>query len=734
MTSDPRFSWTDFYMEFASKLLAHYNDRTRLVEAVHRVSDRLNFRYLRKDQYADGSVGPLQDICPFTTMGTFNRGIVAANKHRIADELGRFLHVRNSAPESFDGIPVLNNQQSWFFRFAKDRDEDDIDVLWEVFTAAIQLANDDNDQTHRDFAKSYDSAIALPQVSLNLTIGLYWLRPHRFLTLDSKSRAYIDGELGITLPSEMPPSGSEYLELVDRVGARISESNSPVHSFAELAWTADKPTGPAVAVPNPSVWLVRAGANGEDDYANLEHGLAIIGWDEVPDLANAPDMNAIREQVQETYPDKSNQSIGSSSSQLKKYVLDIQLGDIIVLPLKTQPELVAMGTVTGPYVHREVAGAMRHTRSVNWIRPDILRSDFGQDLHQSLNINRTIYLIQGNDAERRVATMLDGSQDPDLDSNEETIGPEQPPLEPRNVPKYGIDHIVDDGCFIERSRLIAMLNRLKTKKNLILQGPPGTGKTWLAKKLAFALIGGKDDGRVRRVQFHPNLSYEDFIQGYRPDRNGKLTLVDGPFLEVIDAAKRDLSSDYTAPYVVVIEEVNRGNPAQIFGEMLTLLEADKRDRSEALRLAYATHEYEAVYIPKNLYVIGTMNVADRSIALVDLALRRRFAFVDLEPTFGDVWRDWVHKQTGLAADFLTIIEERMLSLNKRISEDRSLGPQFRVGHSYVTPTPGEPPIEDAVEWFTQVVETDIGPLLDEYWFDDVEKANDAKSELLKNLP
>ena len=224
------------------------------------------------------------------------------------------------------------------------------------------------------------------------------------------------------------------------------------------------------------------------------------------------------------------------------------------------------------------------------------------------------------------------------------------------------------------------------------------------------------------------MSYEDFMRGYRPDGDGSLTLIDGPFLEVVNDANNDSDNDY----VTVIEEINRGNPAQIFGEMLTLLEADKRDPSEALTLAYAKHEGEQVHIPPNVYVIGTMNVADRSIAMVDLALRRRFAFVDLEPVFGEVWRNWVHEKCGISIDFLSAIEERMTSLNEQIAADRTLGPQFRVGHSYVTPPEGES-ITDHVEWFRQVVETEIGPLLDEYWFDELQKAESARTDLLTGL-
>jgi 5-methylcytosine-specific restriction protein B len=298
------------------------------------------------------------------------------------------------------------------------------------------------------------------------------------------------------------------------------------------------------------------------------------------------------------------------------------------------------------------------------------------------------------------------------------------PIEP-----YSIDDILTDGCFIERAQLENLLERLRTKKNIILQGPPGTGKTWLAKRLAFALVGQRNDNsKIRAVQFHPNLSYEDFVRGWRPSGDGKLSLVDGPFMEMVKAA----SKDPKVRYVVVIEEINRGNPAQIFGEMLTLLETDKRTPSEALELCYRRVDGERVFIPDNLYVIGTMIIADRSIALVDLALRRRFAFIDLEPKLGKVWHDWVHKQCGIDPVLLTEIEKRILALNEEISADNTLGRQFRIGHSYVTPPFGIP-ITNANEWFRQVVETEIGPLLAEYWFDNQEKARKAQQRLLEGF-
>ena len=291
---------------------------------------------------------------------------------------------------------------------------------------------------------------------------------------------------------------------------------------------------------------------------------------------------------------------------------------------------------------------------------------------------------------------------------------------------YSLDDIITDGCFLSRPQLQDIIDHWHFKKNLILQGPPGTGKTFLARKLAYALIGQKDETQVQAVQFHPNLSYEDFVRGHRPAADGKLTLIDGPFLNLVSAARRDPDSDY----VMVIEEINRGNPAQVFGEMLTLLEADKRDPSEALALSYPKSPEERIHIPPNLYIIGTMNIADRSLALVDLAFRRRFAFEELEPQFTPTWREWVSRNSGIPPQFLTVMQQKLETLNREIADDRTLGRQFRIGHSYVTPNHS---VTDAPAWFRRIIHKEIAPLLDEYWFDAPDTARDAKAALLDGL-
>lgn len=310
------------------------------------------------------------------------------------------------------------------------------------------------------------------------------------------------------------------------------------------------------------------------------------------------------------------------------------------------------------------------------------------------------------------------SADDEVDALEEVE--QMPP-----VIVYGVADIVAEGCFVPEAELHNMLKRWEEKKNLILQGPPGTGKTWLAKRLAKALIGQKNvtDEQLRVVQFHPALSYEDFVRGYRPGGDGRLTLTDGLFLQVVQAA----IAQPDVVHVLVIEEINRGNPAQVLGEMLTLLECSKRSRAEAMELAYSKSRGEQVYVPENLYVIGTMNVADRSLALVDLALRRRFAFVNLSPSLNAAWQQWCSDK-GMDTTAITHIQTRMAALNEEIAADRALGTQFQIGHSYVTP---HEPVADAQAWFADVVLSEIGPLLNEYWFDTPERADEAIALMLK---
>ncbi|MET3861399.1 MoxR-like ATPase [Dietzia sp. 2505] len=293
-----------------------------------------------------------------------------------------------------------------------------------------------------------------------------------------------------------------------------------------------------------------------------------------------------------------------------------------------------------------------------------------------------------------------------------------------DVAEYTIQSIVEDGAFHPTEDLRAIVERWAATRNVILQGPPGTGKSWLAKRLAFALIGRKLNDAVRTVQFHPGTSYEDFVRGWRPGGDGQLTLVDGPLLQHAERAR-----EYPdIPHVMIIEEFNRGNPAQALGEMLTLLERTKRTEADALELTYMLEDEEDFWLPENLYVIGTMNTADRSLALVDFALRRRFAFFELEPQLNEQWKK--HLSSRFRAEpkvHINVAAQRVNDMNRRIAADRTLGPSFRIGHSYFT---AEKEASEFEPWFRSVVQTSVAPQLAEYWHDDPDTVKEITGQLL----
>ena len=262
--------------------------------------------------------------------------------------------------------------------------------------------------------------------------------------------------------------------------------------------------------------------------------------------------------------------------------------------------------------------------------------------------------------------------------------------------------------FGTEAELDAALAGLARRRSLLLQGPPGTGKTFLARRLAWLLLGARDESRVELVQFHPSYGYEDFMLGFRPDAKGRFRLVPG----VLPLLCQRAAADPDRPYVLLIDEVNRGNVPRIFGELLLLLEADKRGPAHALRLPYAPPEAPRFFVPANLYIIGTLNLADRSLSPLDYALRRRFAFVALEPQFGPPLQQLLTARQVPAA-LIERLCTRMAALNQVITDDPELGPDFEIGHSYFCQPP--PDSTQAAAWLRLIMEQEIGPLLADYW-------------------
>ena len=236
------------------------------------------------------------------------------------------------------------------------------------------------------------------------------------------------------------------------------------------------------------------------------------------------------------------------------------------------------------------------------------------------------------------------------------------------------------------------------KKNLILQGAPGVGKTFIAKRLAFAVMGFEDDSRVEMVQFHQSYSYEDFVEGYRPSA-GQFRLKPGQFKSFCEKASKDISNIY----VFVIDEINRGNLSKIFGELMLLIEPDKRGARWSMPLAYAESDEEQFYVPENVYILGMMNTADRSLSIVDYALRRRFAFKTLTSKIETKEFAQFLLGRGVPEQILAHIQARFSELNRFIADKNKsgLGPGFVVGHSFFVPSEGG---ETDAAWYNQTIE------------------------------
>lgn len=278
---------------------------------------------------------------------------------------------------------------------------------------------------------------------------------------------------------------------------------------------------------------------------------------------------------------------------------------------------------------------------------------------------------------------------------------------------YGRADILDD-AYISEEKYDTIVNRINRKNNIILQGAPGVGKSYLAKKIAYSILGKIDEDKVQMIQFHQSYSYEDFIMGYRPNKSGGFDIVEGVFYKF----SRKAINNPNEAYYFIIDEINRGNLSKIFGELMLLIECDKRGEGFAMSTVYSEEKF---YIPQNLYIIGLMNTADRSIALIDYALRRRFSFIDIEPAFGEQFDKYTNQfeDTNLNK-ILNVIKE----INGDIENDESLGKGFKIGHSYFCN------LQDASDnELLEIIECDIIPLLEEYWIEDTSKVENYAQRL-----
>ena len=278
--------------------------------------------------------------------------------------------------------------------------------------------------------------------------------------------------------------------------------------------------------------------------------------------------------------------------------------------------------------------------------------------------------------------------------------------------------------FITESEYNKLYSLVLRKKNIILQGAPGVGKTFSAKRLAYSIIGEMNENRICMVQFHQSYSYEDFIIGYRPNEDGGFEIKSGVFYNFCERCKENPDK----PYFFIIDEINRGNLSKIFGELLMLIETDKRGEKHKLNLVY---DEKPFYIPENLHIIGMMNTADRSLAMIDYALRRRFSFYTMKPAFENAENNGFGEYIqDISCELYHTVIAEIRELNNAICKDSTLGKGFEIGHSYFAPEDVSV-IDD--EWVRNVIEYEIIPLIEEYWFDNDNECKKRKNALYQAI-
>lgn len=709
------FQWVPFYMELANKILEYKDDRSLLVKKIVRVYEISGVKLPKLS-----NDGVPSDIDPFTIFGHFNKGISHQNRVNLLKTFASEFDMSSDAPESFDGVPVFNNLNAAFTNFETDLDlrERNIQYIWQLMEAAINFADTSSSESRELFIEAYDKVINQYSTSWRISMALFWIRPLVYLNLDSRNRMYLrDSNHASVEVSRLinnlkeVPKGIEYLNLCSVCKDSFDSEIYPYSSFPELSLVAwnysleenndhdyqgkleNSDASADSDVSTIRYWLYAPGRNASMWEQFYRQGIMALGWHELGNYSNYPTKEDVRHKLQKLSDDTASHK--NSVHAIWQFVHDVKPGDVVFVK-RGRSEIIGRGVVKGEYAYDSSLGHYPNVRKVEW-------TDYGSWQ------TKTKFALK---------TLTDITDYPDFidefiglfeDDDDATVSASI------DLPVYTSEDFLQE-VYMSEDKYQRIVSVLRSKKNIILQGAPGVGKTYAAKRFAYSMMGVKDPERVMMIQFHQSYSYEDFIEGFRPTASG-FELVKGSFYSFCKKAAEDDENDY----FFIIDEINRGNLSKIFGELFMLIESDKRGSNNKLRLLYSR---ELFYVPSNVYFIGMMNTADRSLAMLDFALRRRFAFITVLPGFDS--EGFLHYEEQLNNTKFSSLIQCVKRLNTAIESDESLGEGFCIGHSYFANLSEESILQGKL---SNIVEFELIPLLEEYWFDEPETIQEWSSKL-----
>ena len=711
-----QFDWVDFYKELSGKLLSYKGNRQELVVKVKKIftDTGINMPTLEKDNQ-------LVDIDPFTVFGLFNKSSMKeANRLKIITAVAGLFGITAPVPTSFASIPVLNNQNATFYYFAGEREENDIDDLWNLFESALAYAASPSAEKREVLSKYFDLAINKKgNGNSKITMGLYWIAPNAFLNLDQRNTWYIyeSGKVPSSLVETLPKieakiAASKYFDIVEKLRNYLQSDASELKDFMELsseAWRYSEQVneekrqekaqikreakGAAMAdedVETIHYWIYSPGEGAGIWDECCQKGIMAIGWDEIGDLQQYSSKTEMKQAMKEHIDPEKPYTMAAHATW--QFAHEMKPGDI-VFAKKGRSTVIGRGVVMSDYEFDDSRDDNKNVRKVNWTHK-------GEWPHPGQAAMKTLTDITSyTDYVEKLKALFESDEVDDVEAEEVSY------------PSYSKEKFLDE-VFMDEASYNTLVGLVLNKKNVILQGAPGVGKTFAAKRLAYSIMEVKDPHRVMMVQFHQSYSYEDFIMGFRPSEKG-FELKRGAFYNFCKDAEIDSENEY----FFIIDEINRGNLSKIFGELFMLIESDKR--GVELQLLYSDEKFS---VPDNVYIIGMMNTADRSLAMLDYALRRRFAFYEMKPGFNtEGFREY---RTGLNNIKFDNLIQCVEQLNAAIAGDESLGEGFCIGHSYFCNL-----TEVNDQALSAIVEYELIPLLKEYWFDEPVKVKNWADSL-----